>query len=511
MEQQGPYLQASWNSWRLSQRLTVNVYAAGSSSSRPHGSQGYAAAPPDPYIRDPQRRGSQSGSVSAYNHVLPPTSAYVPPPAFPGKQPPREQVGSIRPGSFVSPTGPPPVVPATTSYSGYPASADAYPQPYTGHSHRHSLPGAIPQHGRWQNDQAYQHPPIPSAAPAIPQQVQPPPPEANPAYKQHSLPMQYPTDRPGSTTYTPAAPPSSSFPRLNEMAMALPPLPPPPLVEMPGRTTPLPTAYGIPASAPRPATLPIPESYQYPPPDPHANPYLPQPNVSGMPLPPTSLPYAPPRPASTQIATYPLIDNRPPSSMASAPPPERPFSSASTHYPPTVTSSYHISPGAVPSAPPGGPHWPGKPGQYAPPANYPSAVPEMQPVRAQSPYRGTVSQHYEPPLAYATAQDRHQSAAYPPPASAPTWTAPEPDTRPGRNYLRSLGVGSAPASGPPVPSPYPEQSRDSYASDGPLWNAPQPPPHHANYSYAPDPAPLPDDPYYPNQGAQTYQSTYSGY
>jgi hypothetical protein len=46
----------------------------------------------------------------------------------------------------------------------------------------------------------------------------------------------------------------------------------------------------MPSATPRPSTLPIPESYHYPPPDPHVNPYLPQPNVSGMPAPANSLP-----------------------------------------------------------------------------------------------------------------------------------------------------------------------------------------------------------------------------
>ncbi|GHJ85401.1 hypothetical protein NliqN6_1803 [Naganishia liquefaciens] len=478
--------------------------SVGSSNSRPYGSQSYMATPPDLYKSNPQRRGSQSGSISTYNQVLPPTSAYVPPPAFPGKQPPpREQVGSIR-HSVTSPSGPLPMVPALPSQPAF--HADTYSQPNASHSHRHSLPGAIPQHGHWQNDQAYPRPSIPSTAPAVPPQ---PLPEPYPAYNQHSLPVQYPTDRPGSALYTPAAPPSSSFPRLNEMAMALPPFPPPPLVELPGRTTPLPSAYSMPSATPRPSTLPIPESYHYPPPDPHVNPYLPQPNVSGMPAPANSLPYAPPRPPSTHIATYPLIDNRPPSSMATAPPPERPYSSASAHYPPTVTSSYHVSSAVVPPAPLTGSHWPPNPAQYAPPAMNASAVPEIQPVRAHSPYTAPVGQPYEP-QPYLPAGDHNEPLAYPPPVSAATWTTPEPDTRPGRTYLRSLGVGGAPVSAPPgVSLPYPEQSRSNYTSSGPP-HASQPP-HNANYGHAPDQAPMPETSYHQNYGGQAYQPTYSAY
>jgi hypothetical protein len=503
-------------------------YAQGSSGSRTQSIQGVPASLSGPPRQDPHRRDSQPGSYSSYNQKIPHSGAYVPPPAFPGRQPRKEQVGPTRPGSENSVSGPPPMVSDPTYYSGFPTSADAYHQPYSSHSHRHSLPGTMPLQGHWQSDPIHQQPPAtaplaPPASTVQPIYGQPP---SDPRYPyQQSLPAQYPTDHTSPAPYTSMAPPSSSFPRLNDMAMALPTLPPPPLVELPGRTTPLPTGYGIQASTPRPSALPVPESYHYPPAESHPNPYPPPGNAFVPPVPPNSQTYGPPRPSSTHIPSYPLIDNRPPSSIGSLPPPDKPYSSASTHYPPAVTSSYHVSPPpAAPAASFGSAsQWPGPTqGQYAPPASYASAFPEISRVQTQSPYTGAAGQHYGTGShqAYPPAPDHNQSSAYHPPSATSTWTAPDANAKPGRSYLRSLGVG-----GPPLPTPTPPAGAPSHYPPGQGYSAYQPETpaswnsssHSTNGNYShrgpPDQGFLPADmPYPPGQGATpAFRPAYSGY
>lgn len=503
---------------------------------------GQPSAFPGHGTQGPHRRDSYSGMASAPNQMLSPAVAYVPPPTFSGRQSRTDHAALPRPQPGSASAGPSqPVSAHSMPYPGLPSSTDAHSEPHTGHAHRHSLNGAIPQHGRWQNDQAYHQPPTAAAhgsALASPHHGY----EAQPtvSYSTHtypSMPAAPSRDQAiSSSSYTPVAPPSSSFPHLTDMAMALPPLPPPPMVELPGRATPWPPVYGIPTSGSRPTATPMPESYQY----------APSSSVPVHPYPPPTAPtvvahlpsYAnvPSQQGATHMATYPLYENRPSSSMGIMSLPERPYSSASAHYPSTVTSSFHISSAnATSSASTTGPNaWVGPP-QYGTSPEY-GGHSESHTHHTQPQNESFAQSRYEPKIdpTYADTSG-YNSLAYPPPprplsAASPGWTPHDADVKPGRNYLRSLGVGDPSSSIPPAPanmpfSQYPYRPVDQHDPSMPepntSWHNPLQAHYVAPYGHQAYESSVPVPP--STDPAQLYQSgqpgaydqplhpTYSGY
>lgn len=395
--------------------------------------------------------------------------AYIPPPTFPGRH--------SRGGHAVLPPAHSGLVSAAPSlqnspYPGLPSSTEVYPEPHQSHAHRHSLNGPISQHGSWQNDQAYHQPPTNVAhgtAPAPPPSNYETQPIASYPQPYHTLPNAASRNQNAPSLYAPAGPPATSFPNLSDMAMALPPLPPPPTLELPGRTTPLPSNYGMPAPGIRPSTTPIPESYQYPPPT-HAQVNLyPPPSAPPVPNQTSNYAHGPPHAGTMQIATYPVFENRPSSSMGAIPPPDRPYSSASTHYPSTVTSSFHVSSANTTSAVhgTGGSGWAQPPpAQFGASSGYPvealSRNQYMQPPNEN--VSGSRYDQRDP--SYAETPGYGNPVAYPPPprplsAATSTWTPQEAEMKPGNKYLQSLGVGSSSAINPSG-SNYPYQPVDQH-------------------------------------------------
>ncbi|KAJ9102255.1 hypothetical protein QFC19_004801 [Naganishia cerealis] len=441
------------------------------------------------------RRESFSGSMGSYK-----SGAYVPPPTFPGRNATRNSAANYpriptqTASAGASAAVPGQIVPPT----GWPVSTDSYP-------HRHSLTGAIPQHGTWQNDPVPYHPstPGPPIAPAysskhgpLPTNTPYPVPAVQPSA--FSPTPGYPV--PSSNTYTATIPPSSSFPHMHDVAAALPPLPPPPPVEMPtGTSTPVPV---WPAGPPRPLSS-APVGYPYAPPlalPSYQNQYQPAAPVSTY---GSGYVQDLARPASTNIATYPLIDNRPSSSMGTQQlpqPPERPYSTTSTHYPSAVTSSFHISSTSANSA-------------LSNSSSVSAYIPYSRPVPtsdASAGYSENSMQYSAPPSrtdvqpnyvlptshSYPEVTNYQQSHTYPPPPPPPadtssTWMPSDPDSRPGRNYLRSLGVGEVPPAQPPVfirsPSPLvaPSHYTDQRIPVDPAssWNRPAYPQDYASGGY----------------------------
>ncbi|KAJ9128025.1 hypothetical protein QFC24_000314 [Naganishia onofrii] len=229
----------SWMDYGTTGPLPPGPDRHGSLESRNYDPAGGPATPGPGFA---PRRGSYSGSAAPYKPSGIQPGAYVPPPTFPGRNASRSTaIVPSRTSDGTASAGPSTAIPARTlPTSGWPTMADSYP-------HRHSLTGAIPQHGAWQNDLGPSHAQTPANPPfAVPaaQSVYGVPPSGT------SYPVQAPQvpfnhvsgyPAPPNNPYTATIPPSSSFPHMNDVAAALPPLPPPPPVEMLiGRSTPSP-------------------------------------------------------------------------------------------------------------------------------------------------------------------------------------------------------------------------------------------------------------------------------
>ncbi|KAJ9125336.1 hypothetical protein QFC22_000295 [Naganishia vaughanmartiniae] len=493
----------SWMDYGTTGPLPPGPARHSSLESRPFDPALYPAGPANLAAEFAPRRGSLSGSIGAFNQGGIQPGAYVPPPTFPGRNvsqnptvgPPRISYGAASGGP--STAGPARIVPS----SGWPAMADSYP-------HRHSLTGAIPQHGTWQHDPVAAHVQMPGsaalAAPAIQDAYGLPP--TGSLYPVHApqVPFNpalgYPA--PPTTQYTATIPPSSSFPHMQDMAAALPPLQPPPPVEMPiGRSTPSPMWPGGPPGVPNV----VPMAYAYAP--------TPSPMTSFHNAPQPAAPTYPyesghlqelARPSSTNIPIYPLIDNRPSSSMGIPQPPDRPYSTTSTHYPSAVTSSFHISSMPVNSALSNSSNLPAhmQYGGPVPPSNASTAYPGEAMRYPPPPSRndGQANQILPTSLSYPETAGHHQpqayTSAYPPapptqPGPSSAWISSEPDSRPGRNYLRSLGVGEGASAQPPSlirspspmapPSTYTDQR--NYSDPTSSWTSPPYPQNYASGGY----------------------------
>lgn len=486
-----------------SRRINANALFQGparqsSLESRPSDQVPYNTGPPTSRQDFSLRRGSLSGSIGPYSQSGIQPAAYVPPPTFPGRNASRNAaIGLPLTSNGSASAGPSTATSArTVPVSGWPAPADSYP-------HRHSLTGAIPQHGTWHNDSVPSHAHMPGnpafAVPAT-QSAYGPPPNGTP-YAVHAPQVPFhPTSEyppPPTTTYTAAIPPSSSFPHMNDVAAALPPLPPPPPVEMPvGTSTPSPMW----PTGPPEASHVVPVAYPYPPPPTMVSFHnVSQPAASAYPRESVYLQELA-RPTSTNIPTYPLIDNRPSSSMGMPQAPERPYSAASTHYPSAVTSSFHNSTMSVNSALASSSNMPVHV-QYGEPASfsnlftaYPGEAMRYPPPPSRSDTQG--SHNLPTSHSYPEVAGHQQSPAYPsrytpaPPSQAgpsSAWIPSEPDSRPGRSYLRSLGVGELPSSRPPgsIRSPSPMVSSSAYTAH---WNYSDPtsseirPPYPQNHA-----------------------------
>ncbi|KAI5450725.1 hypothetical protein NCC49_002734 [Naganishia albida] len=413
---------------------------------------------------DPHRRGSFSAATAV---------AYIPPPTFPGRN--ARVNHSALPQGLIGPASAGPSS-QNPPYAGMPSSSEVHPE-YQGHGHRHSLNGAIPQHGSWQNDQSYPRPPTSSY------ETQPIPPYPSQPY--HSLPNAAARNPNAASSYAHAPPPVTSFPNLSDMTMALPPVAPPPTLEFPGSTTSAPPTLGILPPGMRPATTPIPDSYPYPPSRAPMNAYPPPVNAHPpLPVlaavnPPSD--YAHTAPRASQHGTYPLYENRPASSVSAIPPPDRPYSSASTHYPSTVTSSFHVSsantaPAAHVMTSSG---WMPPPPAHYTPSGYSADNTASRPQYSLPPGENTSAPRYDPPRdpSYTDTTAYGHSAGYAPPprplsAAPPVWAPQEPETKPGRSYLRSLGVGSPSSnSQDPAYSYQPPNPQPQLPESAPPWQS----------------------------------------